>query len=326
MKENTILDVAHLKKYFKINNKSFLKAVDDVTFSVYEGETLGIVGESGCGKTTCGKTCMGIYNATEGHVLYKGKDIHKMSKKEHSNFTKEVQMIFQDPYTSLDPHMKVFDIIAEGIRIQKLATSKQKEKKIVLDLLESVGLTIEHANRYIYEFSGGQRQRIGIARALAVNPKLIICDEPISALDVLIQSQIVNLLKRMKQEHNLTIMFIAHDVSMVRYISDRIVVMYLGQIVEIAESEELCKNPLHPYTKALINAVPIPDPLRSKNKKSIILEGETISAINPPNGCRFFKRCQYASDECRNQKNHLIKVKDNHYVSCIKSILTDFKF
>ena len=316
MENNIILDVVNLKKYYKLNSKKYLRAVDDVSFSVYEGETLGIVGESGCGKTTCGKTCMGIYKASDGQVFYKGKDVHKMSKKERRDFTKEVQMIFQDPYTSLDSHMKVYDIIAEGIRIQKLTSSKTEEKEIVFNMLKSVGLTEEHANRYIYEFSGGQRQRIGIARALAVNPELIICDEPISALDCLIQSQIVNLLKKMKKEHNLTIMFIAHDISMVRYISDRIIVMYLGQVVEIAEADELCKNPLHPYTKALINAVPIPDPKISKNRSEITLQGEAASPINPPKGCRFYNRCRYSKEECKNKDYKLVEVKKGHFKAC----------
>ncbi|MCI6061334.1 MAG: ATP-binding cassette domain-containing protein [Dorea sp.] len=321
MGQDIILDVKNLKKYFRVKNKKYLKAVDDVTFSVFHGETLGIVGESGCGKTTCGKTCMGMYRKTEGSVFYKGKDVHRMTKKERYEFSKEVQMIFQDPYTSLDPHLKIYDIIAEGIRIHKMASSKKHEESMVYELLEAVGLKKEHANRYVYEFSGGQRQRIGIARALAVNPELLVCDEPISALDVSIQSQIVNLLKKMKEERNLTILFIAHDVSMVRYISDRIIVMYLGQIVEMAEAEELCSHPFHPYTQALISAVPIPNPVISKEKQRIIMGGDVPSPIDPPQGCRFCTRCKYADERCRTQKMQLEEVSDGHFVSCIKAIM-----
>lgn len=321
MGQDIILDVKNLKKYFRVKNKKYLKAVDDVTFSVFHGETLGIVGESGCGKTTCGKTCMGMYRKTEGSVFYKGKDVHRMTKKERYEFSKEVQMIFQDPYTSLDPHLKIYDIIAEGIRIHKMASSKKQEESMVYELLEAVGLKKEHANRYVYEFSGGQRQRIGIARALAVNPELLVCDEPISALDVSIQSQIVNLLKKMKEERNLTILFIAHDVSMVRYISDRIIVMYLGQIVEMAGAEELCSHPFHPYTQALISAVPIPNPVISKEKQRIIMGGDVPSPIDPPQGCRFCTRCKYAEERCRTQKMQLEEVSDGHFVSCIKAIM-----
>lgn len=321
MGQDMILDVKNLKKYFKVKNKKYLKAVDGVTFSVFHGETLGIVGESGCGKTTCGKTCMGMYGKTDGSVFYKGKDVHRMTKKERYEFSKEVQMIFQDPYTSLDPHLKIYDIIAEGIRIHKMASSKTHEESMVYELLEAVGLKKEHANRYVYEFSGGQRQRIGIARALAVNPELLLCDEPISALDVSIQSQIVNLLKKMKEDRNLTILFIAHDVSMVRYISDRIIVMYLGQIVEMAEAEELCSHPFHPYTQALLSAVPIPDPVISKEKQRIIMGGDVPSPIDPPQGCRFCTRCEYADEKCRTQMMQLVEVSDGHFVSCVKATM-----
>lgn len=321
MGQDMILDVKNLKKYFKVKNKKYLKAVDGVTFSVFHGETLGIVGESGCGKTTCGKTCMGMYGKTDGSVFYKGKDVHRMTKKERYEFSKEVQMIFQDPYTSLDPHLKIYDIIAEGIRIHKMASSKTHEEAMVYELLEAAGLKKEHANRYVYEFSGGQRQRIGIARALAVNPELLLCDEPISALDVSIQSQIVNLLKKMKEDRNLTILFIAHDVSMVRYISDRIIVMYLGQIVEMAEAEELCSHPFHPYTQALLSAVPIPDPVISKEKQRIIIGGDVPSPIDPPQGCRFCTRCEYADEKCRTQKMQLVEVSEGHFVSCVKATM-----
>lgn len=250
-----ILEVKHLKKYFPVDAKHTLKAVDDVSFTIYEGETLGIVGESGCGKTTCGRTCIGVYEATSGEVLYKGKDINKMTAVERKEFTKKVQMIFQDPYSSLDPRMKVHDIIAEGMQIHKLVSSKAEEIKAVQSLLEQVGLNPEHASRYVHEFSGGQRQRIGIARALAVNPEFLMCDEPISALDVSVQAQVVNLLVKLQKERGLTCMFIAHDLSMVKHISDRVGVMYLGNLVELADSDVLYQHPLHPYTKALLSAI-----------------------------------------------------------------------
>ena len=258
--KKVIMEVSHLKKYFRLDSKRTLKAVDDVSFQVYEGETLGIVGESGCGKTTCGRTCIGVYEATDGEVLYKGKNIHKMSNAEKKEFTRHVQMIFQDPYSSLDPRLKVHDIIAEGMRIHKLVHSKEEEIQAVQKLLEQVGLNPEHASRYVHEFSGGQRQRIGIARALAVNPEFLMCDEPISALDVSVQAQVVNLLIKLQKQRGLTCMFIAHDLSMVKHISDRVGVMYLGNLVELADSEELYEHPEHPYTKALLSAIPIPDP------------------------------------------------------------------
>jgi peptide/nickel transport system ATP-binding protein/oligopeptide transport system ATP-binding protein len=316
MEQTPILEVKNLKKYFKINGKKVLKAVDDVSFTMYEGETLGIVGESGSGKTTCGKTCLGMLKKTEGEVLYKGSDIHRMTKKEHYDFTSAVQMIFQDPYASLDPHLKVYDIVAEGIQIHHLAASKKEEAEMVHNLLEAVGMNAEHERRYVSEFSGGQRQRIGIARALAVNPEFLLCDEPISALDVSIQAQIINLLKSLQQERNLTMLFIAHDLSMVRYISDRIAVMYMGKIIEIADAEELCDNPLHPYTKALLSAVPIADPKLSKQRSQIVLEGEIANPVNPGNGCRFFKRCKYAKKECENKMPQMLEVQKNHYVAC----------
>lgn len=314
--ENVILEVNNLKKYFNVGKGKTLKAVDDVSFKVYEGETLGIVGESGCGKTTCGKTCIGMYNATEGEVLYRGQDINKMSKEERKNLTSKVQMIFQDPYTSLDPRMKVHDIIAEGMRVHGLVSSKEEEIKEVQSLLQQVGLNAEHASRYVHEFSGGQRQRIGIARALAVNPEFLLCDEPISALDVSVQAQVVNLLIKLQKERGLTSIFIAHDLSMVKYISDRVGVMYLGNLVELATAEELYSNPLHPYTKALLSAIPIPNPEIERKRKQIHLEGEVPSPVNPPEGCRFCKRCSEAKDCCACDRPHLIEVKPGHFVSC----------
>ena len=242
------LEVTNLCKYYNAGRKRVLKAVDDISFVIHKGETLGIVGESGCGKTTCGKTCIGMLQPTSGQVKYQGKDVHHLTKKERFDFSGKVQMIFQDPYASLDPHQKVYDIVAEGIRIHKLAQTKEEEERMVLELLDMVGLNSEHAMRNVHEFSGGQRQRIGIARALAVNPEFLFCDEPISALDVSIQAQIINLLMKLQKEKDLTMLFIAHDLSMVKHISDRIAVMYLGNMVELSPSSDLYRKPLHPYT------------------------------------------------------------------------------
>ncbi len=318
MKQNEIiLEARHLKKYFKTGRK-LLRAVDDVSFFIRKGETLGLVGESGCGKTTCGRTCIGIYERTDGEVLYKGKDIHALKGKEKKDFTKEVQIIFQDPYSSLDPKMKVGKIIAEGLRAHKLCPDKASQEKKVRELLETVGLNAEHATRYVHEFSGGQRQRIGIARALAVEPELIVCDEPISALDVSIQAQIVNLLIRLQKEKGLTYLFIAHDLSMVKHISDRVCVMYLGTIAEITTSAALYAKPLHPYTQALLSAIPIPDPDLEETDRRIRLKGETPNPLDPPAGCRFCSRCMYAEDICRRERPALREVEPDHYVACHK--------
>ena len=311
-----LMEVKHLKKYFRIDSKRTLKAVDDVSFQIYEGETLGIVGESGCGKTTCGRTCIGVYDKTEGQVLYKGKDVHRMSNAEKKEFTKSVLMIFQDPYSSLDPRLKVHDIIAEGMQIHKLVTSKSEEIKAVQELLKQVGLNPEHASRYVHEFSGGQRQRIGIARALAVNPEFLMCDEPISALDVSVQAQVVNLLVKLQKERGLTCMFIAHDLSMVKHISDRVGVMYLGNMVELADSDELYENPLHPYTKALLSAIPIPNPKVEKERQQIRLEGEVPSPVNPPEGCHFCNRCPYAKEKCKKTVPLMREIVEGHFVAC----------
>ena len=308
-----ILEVSHLKKYFK-TGRGTLKAVDDVSFFIRRGETLGIVGESGCGKTTCGRTCIGILGRTDGHVLYKGKDVHSLRGKERKEFTKEVQIIFQDPYSSLDPKMKVGDIIAEGLKAHHMCKSREEEQARVKELLETVGLNAEHATRYVHEFSGGQRQRIGIARTLAVEPEFIVCDEPVSALDVSIQAQILNLLKRLKKERGLTYMFITHDLSVVNYFSDDIMVMYLGKMVEYAPSEELFENPVHPYTKALLSAIPVPR-LREK-KERILLKGEITSPIDPKPGCRFAPRCAYAKDCCFKESPELKDIGNGHKVAC----------
>ena len=314
--EKVILEVKNLKKYFRIDSRHVLKAVDDVSFQIYKGETLGIVGESGCGKTTCGRTCIGVYDKTDGQVLYRGQDVHQMNKTQKKEFTKQVQMIFQDPYSSLDPRKKVHDIIAEGMRIHHLADTGAQEIEAVQELLRQVGLNAEHASRYVHEFSGGQRQRIGIARALAVNPEFLLCDEPISALDVSVQAQIVNLLVRLQKERGLTSMFIAHDLSMVKHISDRVGVMYLGNMVELAASRELYRNPLHPYTQALLSAIPIPNPEIEKNRKHIHLAGEIPSPMNPPKGCHFCNRCSRAQDRCGQETPVLREVEPQHYVAC----------
>lgn len=314
--DEKILEVNNLKKYFKTGSKGTLKAVDDVSFDIFKGETLGVVGESGCGKTTCGRTCIGMYPSTGGKVLYKGMDIHGLKGADKKKFTKEVQIIFQDPYSSLDPRMKVGDIIAEGMKAHRMCRSETEYKEKVKELLATVGLNREHATRYVHEFSGGQRQRIGIARALAVEPEFIVCDEPISALDVSIQAQIVNLLGRLQQERGLTYLFIAHDLSMVKHVSDRVAVMYLGRIVEITTSNELYENPLHPYTQALLSAIPIPDPKVEETRKRIKLEGELPSPINPGPGCLFRNRCRYASEICKDQTPALREIYPGHMAAC----------
>ncbi|MFU7514947.1 ABC transporter ATP-binding protein [Clostridium sp. HCS.1] len=313
---NIILEVKNLKKYFKIGSKDILKAVDDVSFAIKEGETLGLVGESGCGKTTCGRTVIGMYDKTEGEILYNGKPIDKLKGKDKKQFNKEVQIIFQDPYASLNPRMTVADIISEGIEIHGLAKSKEAKNKRVYELLEQVGLNKEHANRFVHEFSGGQRQRIGIARALAVEPKFILCDEPISALDVSIQAQIANLLIKLQKELGLTYLFIAHDLSMVKHISDRVAVMYLGSMVELADSDVLFNNPKHPYTEALMSAIPIADPDVEENRKRIMLEGDVPSPINTPKGCKFQGRCSKCMEICRNIEPELKEIEKDHFVAC----------
>ncbi|MEG0134041.1 ABC transporter ATP-binding protein [Clostridium sp.] len=315
MSKEVLLEVKNLKKYFSVGNGKILKAVDGVSFTMNKGETLGLVGESGCGKTTCGRTVMGLYDVTDGEVILDGKDITKFSNKEKRANSKMCQMIFQDPYASLDPRMTVGDIIAEGIDIHNLYTGKERTKKIY-ELLELVGLNKEHASRFAHEFSGGQRQRIGIARALAVEPKFIVCDEPISALDVSIQAQVVNLLIKLQREMGLTYLFIAHDLAMVRHISDRVGVMYLGNLMEIAESKDIYDNPKHPYTKALISAIPVAEYNETGNKGRIELEGEVSSPINPKPGCRFVSRCKFAKDICKKEAPKLKEIEDKHFVAC----------
>lgn len=316
----TILEVKNLVKYFPIT-KGFIfqrqvgavKAVDDVSFSIRQGETLGLVGESGCGKTTTGRVILRLMEPTAGDASFEGRSIFKLSKEELRRMRRNMQIIFQDPYSSLNPRMTVGDIIGEPLEIHNLARGKEKVRR-VQELLDVVGLSPYHANRYPHEFSGGQRQRIGIARALAVNPKLIICDEPVSALDVSIQAQVLNLLEELQKEFGLTYLFIAHDLSVVKHISDRIAVMYLGRIVEVAPTEELFANPQHPYTEALLSAVPIPDP--AMRRQRIVLPGDVPSPINPPKGCRFHTRCNYVQDGCRVNDQPLLDVGAGHHVAC----------
>lgn len=310
-----LVDVKHLKKYFQYGKNAVNKAVDDVSFFIREGETLGLVGESGCGKTTTGRTVIGMYSATDGEVMYNGQNVHKLSGREKKEFSKDVQVIFQDPYASLNPRMTVTDIVAEGIDIHGLYKGSERMEK-VYELLHMVGLSKEHGSRFPHEFSGGQRQRIGIARALAIEPKFIMCDEPISALDVSIQAQVVNLLIKLQREMGLTYLFIAHDLSMVKHISDRVAVMYLGCMAELASSFELYANPLHPYTKALLSAIPIPDPNIERTRHRIMLEGDVPSAINPAPGCRFKSRCKYAKPICGQEMPVLKEVEKDHFVAC----------
>jgi oligopeptide transport system ATP-binding protein len=310
-----LIEVKNLKKYFQVGKHATLKAVDDVSFFIRKGETLGLVGESGCGKTTCGRTVMGMYSATGGEVIFDGVDVHKLNKKAKKEFARRAQVIFQDPYASLNPRMTVGDIIGEGIDIHNLYTGQARTNR-VYELLQLVGLNKEHGSRFPHEFSGGQRQRIGIARALAIEPEFIVCDEPISALDVSIQAQIVNLLIQLQQELGLTYLFIAHDLSMVKHISDRVGVMYLGVMVELASSHELYEKPLHPYTQALLSAIPVPDPEVERNKARIKLEGEVPSPINPKPGCRFAPRCRYAKPICTEQTPILKEIEKEHYVAC----------
>lgn len=315
MEKEVLIQVKNLKKYFKVGKNATLKAVDDVSFDIKKGETLGLVGESGCGKTTCGRTVLGLYGATDGEVLFEGTDIHKLKGKAKKEYTKDAQIIFQDPYASLDPRMTVGDIIAEGIDIHGIHKGKERTNRIY-ELLQLVGLNKEHASRFPHEFSGGQRQRIGIARALAVEPKFIVCDEPISALDVSIQAQVVNLLIKLQNELGLTYLFIAHDLSMVKHISDRVGVMYLGTMVELASSEHLYAKPLHPYTQALLSAIPIPDPEVEQSRSRIMLEGDVPSPINPKPGCRFAPRCKYAKPVCSEVSPVFKEVEKDHFVAC----------
>ncbi len=309
-----LVQVNHLCKYFHISRKETLKAVDDVSFTINKGETVSLVGESGCGKSTTGRCMIRLYNPTKGEVLYDGKDIMKLSRAEQKEFCKKVQMIFQNPYSSLNPRMTVKEIVGEGLKQHGMSQAEVDAK--VEKLLETVGLNKDHMSRFPHEFSGGQRQRIGIARALSVDPEFIICDEPISALDVSIQAQVINMLKNLQETMGLTYLFIAHDLSVVKYISDRVVVMYLGTIVETAETEELFSNTLHPYTKALLSAIPEADPKKAKANERIPIKGEIPSPINPKDCCRFAERCQFATDRCFNEMPKLREVAPGHMAAC----------
>lgn len=316
MDSDILITIKDLARYFVLGKKRILKAVDGVDFSIRRGETFGVVGESGCGKSTLGRTLIGLYQPTRGSIMFDGISVHERKNTHAAELSRRMQMIFQDPYTSLNPRMKVNDIIAEGIDNHHMAKNLQERNRMVAELLFSVGLDEDHAGRYPHEFSGGQRQRIGIARALSLNPDFVIADEPISALDVSIQAQIVNLLKSLQKKRHLTYMFIAHDLSMVRYISDRICVMYLGKIVELTDTSELFSSPLHPYTMALLSSVPIPDPIEESNRTRIELPGSVQSPINPGEGCRFFKRCTRASEICEHETPLLKEPVPGHLVAC----------
>lgn len=310
-----LFKIEGLKKYFNTGRNAILKAVDGLTFDIYKGETFGLVGESGCGKSTVGRTILNLYDATAGSVEYRGLNVHKMNRAQAKEFSRKAQMIFQDPYASLNPRLTVGDIIGEGIDIHNIYTHKKRKEKIC-NLLEIVGLNSEHMSRFPHEFSGGQRQRIGIARALAIKPEFIVCDEPISALDVSVQAQVVNLLMDLQRKHELTYLFIAHDLSIVRHVSDRVCVMYLGHVMELATAGDLYEKPMHPYTKALLSAVPLPDPDSALQKTRELLPGDVPSPLSPPSGCTFHTRCRYAEDICR-KKVPIFEEKDkNHFVAC----------
>ena len=313
-----LIEVKHLKEYFNINMGMFrtkpLKAVDDVSFSINRGETLGLVGESGCGKTTVGRTLLHLYKPTAGEIYYNGKLLE--SKDDINEFRKKATMVFQDPYSSLNPRMTVEDIIGEPLDIHKMYSTKDERHERVLELMGHVGLNSEHASRYAHEFSGGQRQRIGIARALAVNPDFIVCDEPVSALDVSIQAQVINMFAELQQQLGLTYLFIAHDLLVVRHVSDRIAVMYLGKMVELADAGEIYEHPLHPYSKSLLSAVPVPDPKIARANKRIVLTGDIPSPLNAPSGCPFRTRCPYASEQCAVEMPEFKEVSKGHFVAC----------
>lgn len=312
-----LLEVQHLQQFFPVKGKLFQKqyvqAVDDISFYIDKGETFGLVGESGCGKTTTGRTILRLYEPTGGKIIYDGTDVTNV---DFTPYRKKMQIVFQDPYASLDPRMTVGDIVGEPIDIHHLASNAKERNDRILSLLEQVGLNSEHANRYPHEFSGGQRQRIGIARALAVNPEFIVCDEPISALDVSIQAQVVNMFEDLQEKMGLTYLFIAHDLAIVKHISNRIGVMYLGKMVEMAPSDMLYANPIHPYTQSLLSAIPIPDPEQSRKRNRIVLEGDVPSPLNPPSGCRFRTRCPYATERCAQEVPEFKEYETGHFAAC----------
>ena len=316
--KKTLIEVKDLKEYFNISTGMFrskpLKAVDGVSFAIKKGDTLGLVGESGCGKTTVGRTLLHLYKPTGGEIWYDGK--HIKSKSDIKAFRKKATMVFQDPYSSLNPRMTVSDIIGEPLDVHKLTSGKKERQERILELMGYVGLNSEHAARYAHEFSGGQRQRIGIARSLAVNPDFIVCDEPVSALDVSIQAQVINMFDELQEKLGLTYLFIAHDLLVVRHISDRIAVMYLGRMVELAPAAEIYDHPLHPYSKSLLSAVPIPDPKIARANQRIVLNGDIPSPLNAPSGCPFRTRCQYACDKCAESMPPFEEVSTGHFVAC----------
>ena len=315
MSEKTLLEVEGLKKYFQVGKGQTLKAVDDISFQIKKGQTLGLVGESGCGKTTVGRTLLRIYEPDAGKILFDGKDISRVSKKEAKELTRRMQMVFQDPYASLNPFFTVGEIVEEGMKIHKMYHSETERMERVYELLEMVGLNKDHANRFPHEFSGGQRQRVGIARALALNPEFIVCDEPISALDVSIQAQVVNMLMKFQEEMGLTYLFIAHDLSMVRHIADQTAVMYLGTMVEYGSTRDVYEHPVHPYTRGLLSAVPVADPDYEKAHNRIPMDGEVPSPINPKPGCRFCARCRKAT-QCHEETPKLRDVGGGHMAAC----------
>ena len=324
--EDIILEVKNLKMHFPVGSGflsrkpvGYVKAVDDVSFTVKRGETLGLVGESGCGKTTTGRAILQLYKPTAGQVVFDGQDLTSMNTKTMRGMRREMQVIFQDPYSSLNPRMTAGNIIGEPLIVHGLVANKMEYRNKVADLLTNVGLNPYMADRFPHEFSGGQRQRIGVARALSVSPKFIVADEPVSALDVSIQAQIINLLEDLQEQFNLTYLFIAHDLSVVRHISDRVGVMYLGHLVEMAERNEIYRNPIHPYTKALLSAVPIPDPVLDAQRERVLLTGEVPSPLNPPSGCVFHPRCPVANDTCSQILPELREVETDHYSACILS-------
>ena len=318
MNQDTLVEVKHLKEYFNINTGLFsskpLKAVDDVSFSIRRGETLGLVGESGCGKTTVGRTLLHLYKPTDGEIWFDGKQI--VTKKDIAEYREKTAMVFQDPYSSLNPRMTVADIIGEPLDVHKMYSNEKERKERILELMAQVGLNSEHANRYAHEFSGGQRQRIGIARALSMKPQFVVCDEPVSALDVSIQAQVINMFDELQDKMGLTYLFIAHDLLVVRHISDRIAVMYLGKMVELADAREIYDHPLHPYTRSLMSAVPLPDPKMARENKRIVLTGDIPSPLNAPSGCPFRTRCPYASDVCAQSMPEFKDVGGGHFVAC----------
>ena len=315
---DTLVEVRNLKEYFNISTGAFttkpLKAVDDVSFSIHRGETLGLVGESGCGKTTVGRTLLHLYKPTAGQIFFDGKEVK--TKKDVLEYRRKSAMVFQDPYSSLNPRMTVADIIGEPLDVHKMYSDKKEREEKILDLMAKVGLNSEHANRYAHEFSGGQRQRIGIARAMAMNPQFVVCDEPVSALDVSIQAQVINMFDELQEQMGLTYLFIAHDLLVVRHISDRIAVMYLGKMVELADATEIYDHPLHPYTKCLMSAVPLPDPKKARENHRIVLSGDIPSPLNAPSGCPFRTRCPYATEVCAASMPEFKEVQSGHFVAC----------